>query len=196
MLTLIGNLTLAIVRVKPNPIIYSVVVLFIAYYAMFGYNKPHGNLLRYVMLFFALGEIVILFFHNGMGSNNISIGLHVLAISIIVYVAGRLNKVKQNCVLIPLAFALFIASVIITLPGVQTPPTDMPIDIESATSATAELPPEMPEMLQSVFERIVSGFTSFSNAIVCWVLGTAYFLRYRQHKAAGLDDKPVEETNN
>jgi len=132
--------------------------LFVIYYVLYGYRKPHGNLLRYTMLLFGLtiGINLVLF---GKGCSMLNFALPVAELLLIPYIAGRLNKVEQNKVLVPFVLILFI------------------IDAVSFC-------------LSFEWQSVIFYCSAFGQAIEWFAISAAYFVRYREHKEAGLADAP------
>ena len=134
-------------------------------YGAFGYKKPHGNMLRYVMVIFAF----LLVMENYVTVKNISVlpeyaagssdvksvhkDLDVLltgvASLLIAYMAGRLNKFRKNRNLFALVFVVLICRCLVV-------------------------------MNDKEFLFIEAG-----DLIMLGVIACAYFLRYSLHKKAG-----------
>jgi len=131
--------------------------LFVIYYVLFGYKKPHGNTLRYVMLLFTLTlGIELVVFASEMSI--LDLALSVAKALVIPYIAGRLNKIEQNKILISVVFILFMIDAIYYCVIINP---------------------------QTFF-----GFYSmFGEAIEWFAISAAYFVRYKEHKEAGLTDK-------
>ena len=139
---------------------YAVTGVFLLYYAVAGYKKPHGNLMRYLFLLFALcclssvltvaSERTVLYtVHNYIRG---------IVVLITAFVAGRLDRFKQNVVLMSAIGVLMLASSLIQLP--------FGYDVDGLVWITC--------------------FTFF----LLWVdLMFAYILRYKEHREAGLTDK-------
>lgn len=171
-------------------------------YALIGYRIPHGNLLRYILLLFAVLLVVTLivnpaFYGNsteqtvdetqteaaeaadpsanvpekpsgepdvpekpnpqspGQAKRSNLWELSILGVIVILvaYMAGRLNRIKENRIIIVLVFLLFVARIFL----VNYEPGKLP-----------------------------SGL----NEVMMWiVLSCSYLCRYRQHREAGLLDK-------
>ena len=143
-----------------NPATYIAACLLLFYYAVAGYKKPHGNLLKYLFLLFAvccLGSILTVVTEQtalDIAFNYIR-GVVVLLTA---FVAGRLDHFKQNVILMSIIGVLMLAS--------------------SITQIPAELGGD--------FISLFWCFTFFLQ----WVnLMFAYILRYKEHKEAGLTDK-------
>ena len=63
LLLIVGGLVITIVKQTPSPVrtvLICIGYLLVLYYALLGYKKPHGNILRYTMLFFAILIIFLL----------------------------------------------------------------------------------------------------------------------------------------
>lgn len=129
----------------------------LVYYAVLGYRKPHGNLLRYAMLLYSAS---LLFYLNQIimmsgGKAQPSAVICILAMMTVVYVSGRLNKFEKNKYLMPLVF-LFLGAVFAI----------------------------------SIKRRVNPGFFSIAGSlcpVIEWAdICLAYFLRYREHRDAGL----------
>ena len=131
-----------------------------AYYACFGYKKPHGNLMRYLLLFYVatLGAMLVRKANSqGDLSNSISIAVIILS----AYMAGRLNKYKQN---------VFISLVILVLKLINIYPT-------------------MSSRIGQTGFTFISFFGSIGPVVVWLAIAGAYILRYKDHKEAGLAGK-------
>ena len=150
-----------------------VIIIFLAtaYYAAYGYKKPHGDLLRFTFLLFSarnfvaiIRDILALFELGQTDAASASftlwgIILRGVSIILIAYISGRLDKVKKNIFPLAIVLASHIANLI----------------------------------LWNIAYQDLSGFFAFlyrsSSFIFCLDLIAAYVLRYRQHKEAGLTDK-------
>ena len=96
-------------RVKSiSKIIDFVVTCLTVYYMFVGYKKPHGDLLRYLFIIFTLEYMFDLWYNATIHSITLSIYelLCMTAFAITAYVSGRLNKFKENIVLLSIALAL------------------------------------------------------------------------------------------
>jgi len=134
---------------------------FVALYGFWLYKKPHGNMLKYAMLFFAATEIIRIVQNIQLGYGDIYMNvLQIYVIAIVVYVAGRLNRIEQNKYLLAIAAVAQFAGV-----GLSA--------FSSVNSVTA-----------------LRFFTRFSSGILIITLMIAYFTRYKEHKEAGLADAP------
>jgi len=87
--------------------VFDCVSLFVLYYILAGYKKPHGNMLRYLMLAFAFAIILDVSKSEGIP---FYAPLRAATVFLIGYIAGRLNKINQNKVLMSIVFALIFAA--------------------------------------------------------------------------------------
>lgn len=200
LLLIVGGLVITIVKRTPSPVrtvLICIGYLLVLYYALLGYKKPHGNMLRYTMLFFAILIIFLLVVDPALKSSSaqplppdsaegiadiapdgaipappaddaetgepvpyaksISFGLACLAAVLIAYVAGRLNKIKTNRVLILIAGAMLLARCFVS-------------DFHAG---------KMP---------------ANANEFNMWLaMAMSYLCRYQQHKEAGLIDSTKEQ---
>lgn len=134
---------------------------FIALYGFWLYKKPHGNMLKYAMLILAVSQILIAISCVDIGVGN-AYGCTALVFSsaILVYVAGRLNRIEQNKYLLLIAFAIqFVCDL---------------LDVISCA-----------DQFTFVYKCV-----SFSIPVATLTLMIAYFVRYKEHKEAGLMDAP------
>ena len=129
-------------------------------YGLFGYKVPHGNLLKYIMLFFALLLVNEMALEAGGKYPNLSseailwpISITGICIVIISYIAGRLHKFNQN---------IFLFSITLVLLVVRA-------------------------LLMSHYRTIM--FANFSDVIIWFDINCAYALRYKQHIQAGLESE-------
>ena len=142
---------------------FVLVFLFVAYYAISGYKKPHGNLMRYMFGLFALNCLCLALnevetIYDSMYYKLIFIGIAAVVAILSVYVGGRLNKLKENLVII-IAITLLLAFRCV---------------------------------YHCLTDRVVFGalqiLMNFSTFIVWIDIVFAYVLRYKEHKEAGLVD--------
>ena len=172
-LTVIG-LILTATQINKTPPVRVLIIasgyLLVLYYAFVGYQKPHGNLLRYLILCF--GVLLILTTAvsalapqmepslpapdvanevkaspTTMIINSLIIGLCILLSG---YIAGRLNKIRENRILFALTLVLLIIRVFVSAGN------------------------------QSVM------LSDFNEVILFFDIACSYFVRYQQHKEAGL----------
>lgn len=131
------------------------------FYVLFEYKKPHGNLFRYIMLAYACVVAVMLL----LNFNNQQMYVNVVYLAIIilsVYMAGRLNKYKQN---------IIISGIMFILNGVT--PYSL---FHAVISAGGKL-------------NFVTAMC-FAGSVIVWLaIATSYIIRYKPHKEAGLADK-------
>jgi len=127
--------------------------MMVGYYALWGYKIPHGNLLKYIFLAYAI------FVYAAIPITSKEdivwrVVLQGIVVGSLCYTAGRLDKVKQNVVFLVLITALMTFCVI--------------VDINSGDATIG-----------------------IATGVVVWIdIFVAYFLRYREHKEAGLTDAP------
>ena len=139
---------------------YIVACLLLFYYAVVGYKKPHGNLMKYLFLLFAiccLGSILTVVAERTTLDiiYNYIRGVVVLMTA---FVAGRLDRFKQNVILMSIIGILMLATSII-------------------------------QVLPYLNEDFI-GLFSFFTFFLLWVnLMFAYIMRYKEHKETGLADK-------
>jgi len=139
--------------------------LLIAYYGLWGYKKPHGNLLKYLMLVycFCLLPIIVI------TTSDIYVILLVITVILISFMAGRLYKFKENRIIAVVVIVLCVSSFI--------------EQIFDPASITAKEVAETGNLM-AYFQPL--------NRIVQWLaICAAYFSRYQLHKEAGLQDKPA-----
>ena len=174
------GIALTIIYANRAPLVKTVTLvigyLLVLYYAFWGYKTPHGNLLRYLILIYALllamGSESRLFAGarperpvdlteaeraTRRGTRTLSAYkglLTSIALTLMGYVAGRLNKYKQNKIIIPIVLViLFARSFVSGVTRIQVVMTDL-------------------------------------SYFILWVgIACAYFARYDAHKEVGLLDK-------
>ncbi len=79
----------------------------IFYYAIVGYKTPHGNMIRYLLLilaFYITASIIVTI--ERWGASWIIVAASNFAAVLIGYMAGRLQKVKKNVIVVVLATVL------------------------------------------------------------------------------------------
>lgn len=200
-------------------------------YAVWGYDKPHGNLLRYCYLLYAAGTAVSVLSDIQLGSyNTASVALVLQAAFLSVYVGGRLHKIRQNHVIaivgaVLLVMSLFLPKLLPAYEHTATPasvaerqytdeapedeapdgeapdgeaPDGEKPDGEKPDRKPSEKPGEQPEVRENGERPADAGMTlpeclnsnrNEVTALVLWLcLFAAYFLRYKEHKLAGLED--------
>jgi len=90
-------------------------LVFIALYGFLLYKVPHGNMLKYAMLFLAFSKIInnsnIMMNYNADYTSIILI----IACAVICYCAGRLDRIKENRILFVVIDIIFFVTSIMTL---------------------------------------------------------------------------------
>ena len=134
--------------------------ILILYYGLYGYKVPHGNLLKYLMLFLALllvNEIALEVggkYPNLLSDRTlIPAAITGLCIVMISYMAGRLDRFNKNIYLFAIVLVLLVVRAV----------------------------------MMSHYRTIM--FSNFSDVIIWFDINCAYVLRYKQHKQAGLETK-------
>ena len=97
-------------RDLPAAIGYAVIL----FYALFGYKTPHGNLLRYCFMIYAL-----LYGVSGALAPEQSAVIEILEVCVVTasaYVAGRLGKFKSVIIVMVAAAGLLLGELFATLP--------------------------------------------------------------------------------
>jgi len=160
-LIVLGLIT-SVISIPKTPFIINLIFFIslyalIAVYAFIGYKKPHGNLLKAVMLIYDF-MLITQMLTAAEYKNIEQIIIFSLVMMMIAYIAGRLNRIDQNKILIPVvAILLGYLYIKILMNGVY------PL---------------------YVYPIIITPF------VIWFVLGCAYFVRYKEHKEAGLMDAP------
>lgn len=176
-LGLYGTLNESIQLGRSMSIVHTVLLCAVVMYAVIAYNKPHGNLLKYLIILFA---VTLLIKESNMLPEGIGIGadtirkereyienalvvrqlphtIDLVCLMLIMYIAGRLNKIKENAVLMTVVLVLLVFT-----------------SIRSVVNGYI-----------SGFSRIVAQF----GPVIAWLdICFAYFLRYKEHKEAGNAD--------
>ena len=143
-----------------NLVTYIAVCLLLFYYAAAGYKKPHGNMMKYLFLVYAiccLGSILTVTAERSVlytAFNYIRGAVVVMT----AFVAGRLDHFKQNVVLMSIIGVLMLATSII-------------------------------QVLPYVVTHLIGLFSCFTFFLLWVDLMFAYIMRYKEHKEAGLTDK-------
>lgn len=167
--TLIGLVTTVISIVSyiesVNLCMDFIIYIAILFYAVVGYRRPHGNLLRYSMLLFAVDLIFALLASINLNVKT-SIILFSLALILVGYVSGRLNKIESNKYLIVVILLILIAA----------SSFNMPIYLASIKQEQTTI--ELYSIIANIY-----------NCVIIWIaLASGYFIRYSEHKEAGLSD--------
>jgi len=138
------------------------VYILLLYYVFIGYKKPHGNLLRYLLLAFALCIALTVVFLIKLSFDDLS-GKTTLIIAamMITYMAGRLNKLRQNIVIMIVVAILLAVSLIGFFKAFG-------------------------------FMSFHNTYAVICFVIQWIMLCAAYLVRFKEHKEAGLMDAPKE----
>ena len=131
-----------------------------AFYACCGYKKPHGNLMRYLLLFYAasLGAMLVIRADTqGVLYNSTYVAVIILS----TYMAGRLNKYQQNVIISLIILAIKFVNV---YPGMSV------------------------RIGHSGF-TFVNFFGSIGPVVIWLAIAASYLIRFKPHKEAGLADK-------
>jgi len=138
----------------------------VALYGFWFYKKPHGNMLKYAMLLSALSIVVSTIWSVFQWDEPfIEIFLPIFASCLMFYVAGRLNRIDQNKYLLPIIAAILFSTCV--------------IDWISFCVATRTI-------------KLIRYLAVPNQFITLLTLMIAYFVRYKEHKEAGLADAPKE----
>lgn len=93
-------------------IVNIILCLLIGYYAVYAYRRPHGNLLRFIILIYAASYLFPVYSNAKMGRPGGSV-CQAIIIGLLCYIAGRLNKWKQNTFLMIIATAIILLRAIV-----------------------------------------------------------------------------------
>lgn len=138
------------------------IYIFLCWYALMGYKKPHGNLLKYLFLafdVFVLATVTHILEYNGadMPLNTIiRVVLYCIVAVLIPYMAGRLNRIKENTFLGIIVLVCLLGTALLN---------------NLFSSSTGSL------------------FSSMHCTVLGLAVLAAYVVRYRQHRESGLEDK-------
>ena len=131
---------------------------FIFYYGIYGYKKPHGNMVRYLLLilaFYIAASVIVLV--ERWDVHWIIFAASNFAAVLIGYMAGRLNKVKKNIVVAIIVSVLLLVKSFWPIQGVD-------LNVYSLFVLDRTMP------------------------IFMWItVGLIYFFRYSEHKQAGIE---------
>jgi len=172
LLTIMGVLILAEIVihvyccVSGRNVVYSIVSLFalvgVALYGFVLYKKPHGNVLKYSMLLCALAIVIDAIESVYAWSDPfVEVFLPVFAACLMFYVAGRLNRIGQN------RYLLFVVAIMLFMHCV----------INWVSFADMQIP-------KIVYFAVPGQFITVLTLII------AYFVRFKEHKEAGIIDAP------
>jgi len=149
------------IQTKPVPtVLYLISLLFTALYGFWFYKKPHGNMLKYAMLIFAVTTIIQGCYSMASDGTVTYALVRVLAAAAVCYCAGRMDRIKENRYLMPVIALLFLM-------------TSIYKEVCDVSSRSVEL---------------ASSIRHFSYTINFITLMLAYFIRYKEHREAGLTD--------
>ena len=129
-------------------------------YATYDYKKPHGNLMKYLLLVFVVTIAILLLIYGKYQPTYINT-MYLIDIITGTYMAGRLDRYKQNiviCALITISNAV-IAYYLIDMIG-------------SFTTLT-----------------FVNTVACLGTVTVWLAIAGGYVIRYKLHKEAGLENK-------
>ena len=130
-------------------------------YVLYGYKKPHGNHIRYLLLFYAahMGSLLV----ANQGSPFVpayATVAHVATIILATYMAGRLDRYNQNLII---SVAITILQIVYIYPYIN-----LYIQNNSMTFVN--------------FFRII-------GPVSLWLtIAASYIVRFKPHKQAGLED--------
>ena len=134
--------------------------ILVAFYALIGYKKPHGNILKYTMFAFVLLCMYEFLMPGRPITANIEYIANAcigLAAVMIAYMSGRLDRVDQNKLIMIIVGVMFVASIILM------------------------------GLIHESFSW--DSFVRSLSLPICWAaLCLAYTARFEEHKAAGLEE--------
>ena len=135
-------------------------IIGVALYVFWLYKMPHGNMLKYAMLLSALSIVVhsVLAIYQH-GDMPVEAFPPILAACLLFYVAGRLNRIDQNKYLLPIVALVLLVSCIIEW-------------TQFSTDA-------------NILSKCIKAPRHFISVLILMI---AYFVRYKEHKEAGLVD--------
>ncbi len=150
--------------------LFTVGILYIGliYYAVSGYKKSHGDVLRYIFMLTSLyyiGNVFCITVNDISMISEVNTALTPVVVSllsasavIIAYVGGRLDKIKKNYAIMAVATAVQLAVSVVFIFSYGVNPW-------------------------------IDALVDFSNFILWLDIVFVYVLRYKRHKEAGLTDK-------
>ena len=131
------------------------------FYAVCGYKKPHGNLMRYLLLLYAVADAGLLLTSVVNWPTYVN-AVFLVKIILAVYMAGRLDRYTQNVVI---SAAALVCNGVISY---------YLIDMITGRG--------MPLTFASFFGCI--------GAVTVWLaIAASYLIRFKPHKEAGITDK-------
>ena len=131
-----------------------------AFYAYCGYKKPHGNLMRYLLLIYAISVAALIVFNGTTQPTFITID-YLTIIILTAYMAGRLDHYKQNIVI---SLLLLVCNLVITV---------YYIGVRSNAGTL----------------NLASGVSCIGATSIWLLIAAGYIIRFKPHKEAGLEDK-------
>lgn len=137
-----------------------IMIVAIIVYVFVDYKKPHGNLVRWLFLFFGFYlafKVALNFTKDNLFAPSCIL---MLAALIITYISGRLDKIEKNKPLLVLTGVLFVIY----------------WALKNFVSYSDGF----------VFHRFIG---SFGNIFQLGAISFAYIARYEEHKAAGREDR-------
>lgn len=143
--------------------IWLTIILFVAvaYYALSGYKKPHGNLMRYLLLCHTI-IIAIVLIPNVSNLDSFIVADFLASIILSTYMAGRLNHYKQNIIISVLILLCICISNFYLISTFHS----------QGVSTTFTM------------------FMTMTSGIYVWLaIAGAYITRFKLHKEAGFEDK-------
>ena len=139
------------------PLVMFVISLF---YVFYDYKKPHGNTIRYLLLIYAVYTGVMTIIGNP-GQQTLLMAINIATIIFTTYMAGRLDKYKQNVII---SIVILVLKVFIIYPYIN-----IAIKLNALT---------------------LINLIKYLGPVSIWsAIAGAYIIRYKLHKEAGLEDK-------
>lgn len=131
-----------------------------AFYASYGYKKPHGNHMRYLCLFQAVCVAFMLVSFGKYQPTYVNVNYLVIII-LVTYMGGRLDHYKQNLIICAIVLVCECISVYYLF-----------------------------DMLKSVNMLTTINAIACIGPVTVWLaVAAAYITRYKIHKEAGFADK-------
>ena len=130
------------------------------FYAIYGYKKPHGNLMKYLLFFYVIVVAVILLFNESVQPTYVN-AMYLVKIILGTYMSGRLDRYKQNVVICAI---LLVTSAITSYYFIEVISSFAPL----------------------TYVNIVA---SLGSVTVWLAIAGGYIIRYQLHKEAGLEEK-------
>ena len=163
LLTTLGLVLTLVQLLNGTAIVFRAIVSFIVFaliyfYTLYGYRLPHGNLMRYTMLLFAV--LLGLMFNSAFMSEFVR-GAIIVCVALIAFMSGRLHK-QQDCkTIILIVFLILLGDGLLSL--ILT----------------------TPEYLDIVGRDFWSIGVAFVPVITWAALSMSYWVRFRDHREAG-----------